>query len=217
MQFINNSIGKLECKFNNEGDNTLIINTTPGESFSTIITGSAPPPMSTHDDFQTITTGTHSAPPSNKNSEKNQSKQQQQQVREINPIRNIHKNITTIGDLSLSEYSPSTAEYTKLLAQQSSYFKDYYSSYYNDHLTPEQNILAFQHFEKTNKVNIGINTNIDEQPKSHSQNFIPQQVLNMKNQSDSDGSNKNEYNKLIQSNVLTLINLYKFAFRTDTK
>ena len=136
-----------------------------------------------------------------------------------------YKYITTVGDLSLNEYSPSNPDYNKLLQFQTSYFYDYYSEHYNKKLSPQQNILAFKHFESTNKLNLGINV-ADEGQLDVSTSNLANESLNITiNQNniandnnnikniipDTDSVCKKKYKHLMDTNPQLLANSFNYA------
>ena len=146
-------------------------------------------------------------------------------LRVVTPVTtHRYKHITTIADLSVSEYSPSDPEYNKLLQQQAAYYNDHYPSYYNDHLSAEQNILAFKHFEKNNKINIGINTCNQEEDCDY-QHYSSENVLNINNNSinitntlsttttasDSNYEIRQKYKELMMKNPHLMIESFHFA------
>ena len=112
-----------------------------------------------------------------------------------------YKYITTAGDLSLNEYSPSQPEYKKLLHYQTSYFHDYYSEHYNKKLSPQQNILAFRHFESKHKVNLGINT----KDEGHNE-FIESNINNTAENVENTMLNGQNESENIENSILNIDN-----------
>lgn len=137
--------------------------------------------------------------------------------RGVSPVHGIHTNITTIGDLLLSEYSPSEPEYNKLLQEQAKYYNDYYPEHYNQFLTPQQNIAAFKHFEETQKVNLGLNTEIEG--CDDYEYYSSKRVKNIDNGSknikfsDSDSKIKAKFNQLMKQNQHLLKKSFEYALK----
>lgn len=195
---------------NANGAKDVTITTTPG---GPVLSSSAPPvPTATPAAEQTVV-ATASAPPVTPQLPSSES----HIFRGVSPIHDIHTNITTIGDLLLSEYSPSQPEYKQLLQEQAKYYNDYYPEHYNQYLTPQQNIAAFKHFEETQKVNLGINT--ETEGCDDYEYYSSKMVKNIENGnknikfSDSDSKIKDKFNQLMKQNEHLLKKSFEYALK----
>ena len=206
----------------NTGESSRItINTTPGGPTLTSATASSVPPPVTRSATTVPVKQQSSAPAVSAKTPGSPS-----------PPESVHvyQNITTSGDFSLNEYSPSQPEYDHLLKHQASYFYDHYSDHYNEKLSPQQNILAFKHFEETQKMNVDINTNKKRWNMNNERKNINFESENIENESeniineyqnitkniplkelDSDSIQKMKYNNLMNDKPQLLENSFNFA------